>query len=1444
MKRTRKAMTFVLATLLAASTLPSGTFNSFAADSAPVVTNENNELIATNARITVNNSWGMTDNRATVVLSMDNNPGIIGMTLNIAYDEDALTLVNAENGTAINGEGVNFTPPAAFSSGSNIVWADTSVESDEIIDGTLVTLTFEVKENAKLGDYPIVVSCSEAVANDLNKVPVTINSGFFSVIDYIPGDTNGNGSIAMNDLVLLVRYIADGGYKEDSYAANINKAAADVNADRDITALDAVLLLRYIADGCTTNPNGYNVTLVPAPFQCDHSSAKYIEAVEAPSCLENGNIEYWYCEDCDKYFGDEACISEISKEDTITKGEHTVVIDQAVAPTPEEPGKTEGSHCSTCGEILIKQEVVSPPDDDYSITYNIVGSDTYLATLDIQNPNPAFYSAGDSFRLKELKVPGYTFKGWFDGQGENANRLTVLSSDDYGDVELYAHWEVVPYQIDFDTDITLHNPENMKVFDSLILPSLTYTVDRGTPLPNLSHNGYYFMGWADENDNLVKSVPKGSYGHMKLYPIWASHRNSTHPNDYVSEGAASITEWNDEDGNTNISFVYNIGTIENVPLYQLGEWMHSSGIKEKRQETITDSYSKECTENIVKAISEATTNSSSWTLSKEWNETIDRELVMGQQLTSDQRLAAEIYWDDNKAWSIGAGIDGGKTVTNTNGTSNKINIGAKIGGEIGRKISATIPIKGIEIGAEKIGKLIGELTGSYEKGTTHEKAKTNSFSWNVDGSYSSSEKNGGSVAFSDAISQSLSQSERYGEIFTTREGEIKTNEIEQSSSVTDSYSNSFAYSTQEVTETFYEYTNEDAPDGYYRRVMVGKACVFAVVTYNFATCEYSVNTISAIDDKSYNTYWDYSASSSDFTDHQDGVLPFAVPYEVNEYIGKLTLKTDGLTVGVGQDTGIVNGYTGTDNCVIIPQYVSYDNQEQNSYLSVKVTGIKPDTFAGNKDIVAVFLPDSVTEIPAGAFKGCPSLKAVVGRNIKNIGTRAFQNCTSLESFIVGPTVESIGIGAFENAGKVTFNATNTAIVEAACKSGAKSIILNLKECTDPLESLSLSIPNTTDYFKLEGSGKTLTNVQIVSDAVATDIQNVVMNNTIGRPLTTSSESLTIGTTKITAPDLAIVLLTEDTNITVYGQSSIATKGENAILSHNEVYSGTGNTDIARVNITGNIAVCGSIEGEQFVRFESGKINKIDEDEFEQLLNYIVSITLNKTKIKLNTDGTSKTYQLVSQDLPSDINVNDIVWASSDPSVASVSNNGLVTGLKDGTAIITASLGGGSASCDITVKTAYTESKTAKTDWSKTKPEELSNRKIYTEQRPDGERDVSMNLAYYCTRTVGDQIRQFRPNSVNVAALGLDTDYGENSTQNVFGVPFITKSMDEIAAAKVIQPGQRSYGDQWGYNRSDTQVGYDFENGCIWFEVSRNKETIYATWYCYEDTIQVPVVYEN
>lgn len=78
---------------------------------------------------------------------------------------------------------------------------------------------------------------------------------------------------------------------------------------------------------------------------------------------------------------------------------------------------------------------------------------------------------------------------------------------------------------------------------------------------------------------------------------------------------------------------------------------------------------------------------------------------------------------------------------------------------------------------------------------------------------------------------------------------------------------------------------------------------------------------------------------------------------------------------------------------------------------------------------------------------------------------------------------------------------------------------------------------------------------------------------------------------------------------------------------------------------------------------------------------VESITLNKTELTLEPDATET---LIATVLPENATDKTVTWSSSDVTIAKVSN-GVVTAVAEGTATITATAGGKSANCVVTVK---------------------------------------------------------------------------------------------------------------------------------------------------------------
>ena len=77
----------------------------------------------------------------------------------------------------------------------------------------------------------------------------------------------------------------------------------------------------------------------------DHEWGEWV--VNKPAtCTEDGQK----CRMCDR--------CDLIETETLPMAEHTLVKDKAVAATCTKPGKTEGSHCAECGEVIVAQKEV------------------------------------------------------------------------------------------------------------------------------------------------------------------------------------------------------------------------------------------------------------------------------------------------------------------------------------------------------------------------------------------------------------------------------------------------------------------------------------------------------------------------------------------------------------------------------------------------------------------------------------------------------------------------------------------------------------------------------------------------------------------------------------------------------------------------------------------------------------------------------------------------------------------------------------------------------------------------------------------------------------------------------------------------------------------------------------------------------------------------------
>jgi len=500
----------------------------------------------TEPTIFVDSKYSAANSTVSVDISIANNPGIAGATLTVKYDQ-YLTLTAAQNGEAFSK--LSFTKPGTFANPSKFLWDSESGEATG--DGTILTLTFDVSASAE-PESNLSIELSSNTGDFYNEDMETVNlqlvNGDITVIDYTPGDVNDDGVINGKDVTLIRRHIV-GGYNQ-----TINESAANVNGDSTINGKDVTAIRRYIV-------GGYDIALRTCSRVCNHK----MEATEynAASCEADGNIAYWHCTACDKYFKDTNGTSEVSLDNTVIPATgHTVVIDPAVPATETSTGLTEGSHCSVCHKVILAREETSRLEaEQYSITYNVANGDLYLASLEIENLNPGSYISRNGLTLKNLSVPGYTFLGWYDlPAGSNAENVKMISVGAKGDIELYAHWEKIEYSVNFKSELV--NADK-----------ITYTVDEGAVLPSLKLDGYIFAGWSDNSGKILKTIPVGTIGSKTYTANWVSERNQAWSKTKLDNPIVI------EDDETNtILFTYEIGEIRNVPVY-VNIWRKDNNIQ-------------------------------------------------------------------------------------------------------------------------------------------------------------------------------------------------------------------------------------------------------------------------------------------------------------------------------------------------------------------------------------------------------------------------------------------------------------------------------------------------------------------------------------------------------------------------------------------------------------------------------------------------------------------------------------------------------------------------------------------------------------------------------------------------------------------------------------------------------------------------------------------------
>lgn len=403
--------------------------------------------------------------------------------------------------------------------------------------------------------------------------------------------------------------------------------------------------------------------------------------------------------------------------------------------------------------------------------------------------------------------------------------------------------------------------------------------------------------------------------------------------------------------------------------------------------------------------------------------------------------------------------------------------------------------------------------------------------------------------------------------------------------------------------------------------------------------------------------------------------------------------------------------------LIIPE-IAIDGDVEYS-----VTSIGVRAFSCCFGLTEVIIPNSVTLIGNCAFEYCSELTAVnIGNSVSRIGSDAFYNCSGLTNLKIPTSVTSIGISAFYNCSSLTEitlpNSVET-IGEYAfsgCNSLTSMIIPNsvtsigdraFEGCIG-LTSISLLDGNEIElgYSVFSGTniknayiGRPISQYLLLFDfSTLTNLETLTIGNTvteIGASVwinATELKNLTLGSSLTSIGDNAFSGCTALTEVIIpptvetVGSSAFAgnTALKSIIMGHNvktigeKAFDGCPANSVSITALTPPTApnnTFSNYSGKLWVQNQNAIPAYRDASTCWNLFDGYAMIEPTEFEYSGERNISGKpgdTFQLSARLMPENVTLPQVFWRSTNPEIATVDANGLVTLHADSTGLMTLS----------------------------------------------------------------------------------------------------------------------------------------------------------------------------
>lgn len=396
------------------------------------------------------------------------------------------------------------------------------------------------------------------------------------------------------------------------------------------------------------------------------------------------------------------------------------------------------------------------------------------------------------------------------------------------------------------------------------------------------------------------------------------------------------------------------------------------------------------------------------------------------------------------------------------------------------------------------------------------------------------------------------------------------------------------------------------------------------------------------------------------------------------------------------------------------------------FIPSQLTVISESTFSGCSKLTDFYIPQSVTSIGNSAFKDCAGFEdqIFIPDNVTSIGTYAFRGCTGFSSIYLGKGIKTLNTGTFYGCtgliGSVTLPSTLTAIPQylfyrcsgieqVIFSEGVKTIAKNAFDgCTSLTGNIELPSITTIADYAFNGCsnitsltlGENVAAIGAYSFSGCASLQNIVSNAAVAPSCQSTSfynvpktiplyvpegcldnysgalawkDFINIGDNMIDVTSIEILMddtplsgtITVDQNKPFILTAKVSP--ENATFQN--VTWSTPNS--ALINLQrqddGSVWVNPFKLGEYEITATSIDGKSSNTIVFNVIYTNLDGVKITNEQVELHAP---QTLQLNIEFTPSNATNQKVTWQSSNPEIATVDSNGLVTAIKAGSSIIT------------------------------------------------------------------------------------------------------------------------------------------------------------------------------